>query len=289
VPVKRLALALTAAALLAAPATARAEEVFAGIGYSAFMPAQVQVLTGDTVSWTNGSVRAHTVTADDGSWASPELGTGASFAHAFDASGTFRYYCRIHTFMRGEVDVAQLLIDAPQTPAAAGRPYPLHGRTALAPDTPVTIEADSGSGFAPVADTEVAGDGTFTASVTPTGSATYRAVAGADVSPAVALLVLDRKVRARARRQGRRIVVAVLVTPPSRGATIVLQMRLRERFGWWPVRRKRLDRFSQLRFRVHRSRAATVRAVMTLPDGATPLAVSPVLHVRGLHRAKRRG
>ena len=286
---KRVALALSAAALLAFPTAARAEDLFAGIAYSAFAPAQVQALAGDTVTWTNGSVRAHTVTADDGSWGSPELPTGARYARTFDVPGTFRYYCRIHAFMRGEVDVAQLLIDAPQTPAAAGRPYPLHGRTALAPQTPVTIEADSGAGYAAVAATRVASDGTFAASVTPTGSATYRAVAGPDVSPTVTLLVLDRTVRARARRQGSRIVVAVLVTPPSRGATVVLQMRLRERFGWWPARRKRLDRFSQLRFRVHRRSAATVRVVMTLRDGATPLAVSSVLHVRGLHRAKRRG
>jgi plastocyanin len=287
--VRRLALALTAAASLAVPGTARADEVFTGIAYGEFAPKDVQVLAGDTVTWTNVSTRAHTVNADEGSWGSAELASGARFSHTFAAPGSFGFYCRIHTFMRGEVDVARLLIDAPDTPAAAGRPYPLHGRTALAPQTPVTIEADTGDGYAPVAGTAVAADGTFTASVTPAASATYRAVAGADASPPVPLLVLDRTVRARARRDGRRIIVAVLVTPSSRGATVVLQMHLKDRFGWWPVRRKRLDRFSQLRFRVPRRRAATMRVVMTLHDGATPLAVSPVLRVKGLHRAKRRG
>jgi plastocyanin len=287
--VRRLALALATGASLAAPAAARADQVFTGIAYGAFAPAQVQVLAGDTVTWTNVSTRSHTVNALDGGWASPELLTGERYAHTFDAPGTFGYYCRIHAFMRGEVDVARLLIDAPDTPAAAGRPYPLHGRTALAPQTPVTIEADTVDGYAAVATTQVADDGTFAASVTPAGSATYRAVASADASPPVTLLVLDRRVHARARRRGGRIVVAVLVTPPSRGATVVLQMRLRERFGWWPVRRKRLDRFSQLRFRVPRRQAATMRVVMTLRDGATPLAISPVLRVKGLHRAKRPG
>jgi plastocyanin len=287
--VRRLALAVALAAAMTVPATARADEVFTGIGFGEFAPMQVQVLAGDTVTWTNVSVRSHTVNADDGSWGSAELLSGARFSHTFAATGTFGFYCRIHTFMRGEVDVARLLIDEPATPAAGGRPYPLHGRTALAPQTPVTIEADSGGGYAPVAATQVAGDGTFDASVTPAGSATYRAVAGVDASPPVTLLVLDRTVRARARRQGRRIVVATLVTPPSRGATLVLQMHLRERFGWWPVRTKRLDRFSQLRFRVLRRRAATMRVVMTLRDGATPLAISPVVRVKALHRAKRPG
>jgi plastocyanin len=287
--VRRLALALAAAASLAVPSAARADEVFTGIAYGEFAPAQVQVLAGDTVTWTNVSTRTHTVNADDGSWGSADLISGARFSHTFPASGTFAFYCRIHAFMRGEVDVARLLIDAPDTPAAAGRPYPLHGRTALAPETPVTVEADTGAGYVPVATTQVAGDGTFAASVTPTASGTYRAVAGVEASPPVALLVLDRKVRARARRRGRQIVVAVLVTPPSRDATVVLQMRLRERFGWWPVRRARLDRFSQVRLRVNRRRAATVRVVMTLRDGATPLAVSSVLRVKRLHHVKRRG
>jgi plastocyanin len=287
--VKRLAVALAATAFLAAPAAARADEVFTGIAFGAFAPMQVQVLAGDTVTWTNVSTRDHTVTADDGSWGSVELSSGARYSHTFDASGTFGFYCRIHAFMRGEVDVAQLLIDEPDTPAAAGRPYPLRGRTALAPQTPVMIESDSGRGYAPVATTQVAGDGTFAASVTPAGSASYRAVAGADASPPVTLLVLDRTVRARARRQGRRIVVAALVTPASRDVTVVLQMRLRERFGWWPVRRKRLDRFSQVRLRVWHRRAAALRVVMTLPDGATPLAISSVVRVEGLHRGKRPG
>jgi plastocyanin len=286
---RRLAVAVAAVASLAAPAAAQAEEVFTGIAYGAFAPQQVQVLAGDTVTWTNVSTRTHTVNADTGSWGSAELLSGQRYTHTFAAPGDFGFYCRIHTFMRGEVDVARLLIDAPDTPAAAARPYPLHGRTALAPRTPVTIEADGGGGYAAVATTRVVDDGTFAASVTPAGSATYRAVAGADASPPVTLLVLDRTVRARARRRGGQIVVAVLVTPPSRGATVVLQMRLRDRFGWWPVRRKRLDRFSQLRFRVPRRRAATVRVVMTLRDGATPLAVSRVQHVPGLRRAKRPG
>src|SRR6185437_12374799 len=186
--------------------------------------------------WTNGSVRSHTVNSDDGLWESPELFPAEHYSHTYDAAGTFGYYCRIHTFMTGEVDVARLLIAAPDTPAAAGRPFPLHGRTALAPQTPVTIEADTGTGYTAVADTQVAADGTFAASVTPRGTGLYRAVAGADASPPITLSVLDRTVHVRARRHGSRIVVRVIVTPSSRDATVVLQMRLRERFGWWPVR-----------------------------------------------------
>jgi plastocyanin len=283
----RLAAALLV--LLAAPAAARAEEVQAGIAFAAFQPPDIQVLAGDTVTWINDSVRAHTVNADDGSWASPELVAADRFSHTFAAPGTVPFYCRLHAFMRGQVDVVRLLIDAPATPAASGRPYPLHGRTALPSGTPLTIEADTGSGYRAAASAQVAADGSFATSVTPSDSGSYRVVAGADASPPVTLTVLNRSIRAWAVRRKHRISVGTEVLPSSRGAVVVLQMHLKERFGWWPVRRHELDRFSQTRFVVTHRRAVALRVVLTLPDGATPLATSPVLRVTGLHRAKRPG
>ena len=76
------------------------------------------------------------------------LGAGASvFTRAFAAAGDVAYYCTIHPFMRGTVAVHDLLLDAPAESAVPGRPFPLRGRTALAPGTPVTIEADEGVGL----------------------------------------------------------------------------------------------------------------------------------------------
>jgi hypothetical protein len=122
--------------------------------------------------------------------------------------------------------------------------------------------------------------------VTPVDTAAYRAVAGADASPPVTLTVVNRSVRAWAIRRKARISVGAEVLPYSRGATVVLQMRLRERFGWWPVRRTELDRFSQVRFVVTHRHAVALRVVVTLPDGATRVGASRVLRVGGLHRAK---
>ena len=153
------ALAAALLVLLAAPAAARAEEVQAGIAFAAFQPPDIQVLAGDTVTWINDSVRAHTVNADDGSWSSPELVAADRFSHTFDTPGSVPFYCRLHAFMRGQVDVARLLIDPPPAPAAAGRPYPLHGRTALPAGTALTIQADTGSGYQPAATAQVAEDG----------------------------------------------------------------------------------------------------------------------------------
>jgi hypothetical protein len=58
---------------------------------------------------------------------------------------------------------------------------------------------------------------------------------------------------------------------------VVLQLHLPERFGWWPVRRARLDGSSRARFVVRTRRRVRARVVLTRPDGATPLALSRIL------------
>ncbi|HEU4976964.1 MAG TPA: hypothetical protein VFT50_17885, partial [Baekduia sp.] len=52
----------------------------------------------------------------------------------------------------------------------------------------------------------------------------------------------------------------------------------RERFGWWPVRRARLDYLSEAQLRVRHG--GRVRVVLVGRDGWTPLATSPVLRLR---------
>ncbi|MEA2286100.1 MAG: hypothetical protein QOJ21_2143 [Solirubrobacteraceae bacterium] len=266
------------------PATAN---LGTGIGFDAFAPPQVDVLAGDTVTWTNRSVRQHTVTSVDESWSSDRLFPKDTFAHRFDAAGAFPYFCRLHPFMRGEVDVHRLLITPPAAPAAPGRPFPIDGRAALPAGGSVSIEADDGTGFRPAGNAIVAGDGTFSTTVTPRTVATYRAVAGAEASPAVQLLVLDRRISARARTRGRSVVVSARVTPASAGTTVVLQLRLPERFGWWPVARAKLNGASAARFAVRLRRRVPARVVLTLPDGATSLATSRTLRVGSRASARR--
>ena len=246
------------------------------IAFAAFGPPQAAVLAGDTVTWTNQAVRKHTVDSLGGEpYDSPELFLGDSYAHEFDTPGAFTYYCRIHPFMHGEVDVYRVLLDAPATAASTGRPFTLRGRAALPAGSQVPIEDENG---AVAATATVGADGTFTTSVTPTATASYHAPDGNTIR----LDVLDRHVAASAARHGRRIAVDASVTPASPGATVVLQLKLKERFGWWPVARAKLDGGSHVRFSLARRRGAIARVVLTLPDGATPLAVSPTVRVRSL-------
>jgi plastocyanin len=244
------------------------------ITFDAVLPEHLEVLAGDTVRWTNESVRAHTVTADDESFDSGRMAVGAQFSRRFDAPSVVQYHCTLHPFIRGVVDVHPLLLARPQQAATPGRAFPLSGRTMLAPGTQVTIQADHGAGFVGVANVPVERNGTFVTTVVPRTTATYRAVADGLTSPTVTLIVLDRAITLEPQRGKRRVLIRTRVAPAAAGAPVVLQLYLRERFGWWPVQRGRLDARSRARFALRTRRRVAARVVLTLPDGATPLAIS---------------
>ncbi|MEU1429672.1 cupredoxin family copper-binding protein [Nocardia sp. NPDC005746] len=71
----------------------------------AFGPSSLTVTAGTTVTWTNKDEEPHTVVANDGSFRSPTLGTGATYTFAFPRPGTFAYVCSIHPFMHATVVV----------------------------------------------------------------------------------------------------------------------------------------------------------------------------------------
>jgi plastocyanin len=281
----RRALLATAVALLALPSSGLAMEMNdaaspgpdVSILFGSVTPTTVDVVAGETVHWSNDSVRDHTVTADDGSYDSGNFGPNQHFNQMFDTTGSYTYHCRLHPYIRGEVDVHSLLLDRPSQPGAPGHAYPLTGRAALAANTPLAIEFDDGSGaWREVAQASVAADGTFAAQVSPTTSGSYRAVAGGDQSPAVDLLVLDRAVTARV--SGRRVVVSV--SPAAPGATVVLQLYLKDHFGWWPVAKHRLSKDSRTSFTLATRRRVSARAVLTLPDGATVVGTSKKVRIQ---------
>lgn len=93
----------TGVSITAPPPAAGATQVT--IDGLAFAPPNLTVPAGTTVTWTNRDEEPHTVAASDGSFHSPGMGTGATFAHTFSAPGTFDYVCSIHPMMRGTVVV----------------------------------------------------------------------------------------------------------------------------------------------------------------------------------------
>jgi plastocyanin len=68
-----------------------------------FDPADITVPSGTTVAWTNEGEKPHTVTAHDGSFASPVLNPGESYQATFYEPGTYTYQCS--DAMQGSVTV----------------------------------------------------------------------------------------------------------------------------------------------------------------------------------------
>jgi plastocyanin len=243
---------------------------------ASFATPHLDVLAGDTVTWHNDSVRAHNVNADDGTWASPRLLMSGSYEHRFDAPGTVAYYCRLHPSMRGAVAVHRVLLDAAKEPAAPGKPYALSGRAALPEGATVSIQA----GGAEAASAKVTAGGRFTATVTPRETTAYTAVADGDAAPPVQVLVLDRTISATQTVRAAKLNIDATVTPASKGATVVLQLKLKEHFGWWPVKVAKLDASSKVRFTLRRGRQVPARVLLTASDAATELARSGTFRLR---------
>jgi plastocyanin len=268
--------ALLAAAAVAAAAPAAADTHDVGAQFAAFGPSTVDVLPGETVTWTNVSERRHTVTADSGVFDSGDLVPEGRFAWQFDEPGAFAYHCTVHEGMVGEVDVRRVILGPLPTAAVpSGDRVEFTGRTA-APSEPVEIQrSDDGTRFTTVATAAAAADGTWSAKVTATATADYRAATGDDASQTRRLLVSDRKVLLRATRDG----VRVTVTPSRPYGRILLEQDRRERFGWWPVATTRLDYVSQASIRL--TTPGRVRAILVDKDGWSPLATSRVVVLGG--------
>ncbi len=268
------AAALAALAVFVPAASASAVEPV-DIQFEAFSPTPIDVLPSETVEWTNISERAHTVTADDDTFDSGDIEAGDRYERTFDAAGAYAYHCRIHPGMEGEVDVRRVILGTlPIGLVEAGKQFDVDGRTAD-PSAPVTIERDSGDGFEPVAAVAPAADGTWHADLVAERTAEYRARVGSDFSQTRRLLVSDKRVIVHARRGGR---ITARVVPANPYQRVVLELRLRDRFGWWPQRSRKLDYLSRASFRVNRRVRARVSLVDK--DGWTRLAISRVVRVR---------
>ena len=76
-----------------------------------WLPAEISVGVGGTVIWSNTDTVAHTVTSGsptdgpDGTFDSSLFMAGATFEVTFDDSGSYDYFCMVHPWMQGNVQV----------------------------------------------------------------------------------------------------------------------------------------------------------------------------------------
>ena len=72
-----------------------------------YQPDPVVVQTGGKVIWQNQDTAPHTATADDGSFDTGTIEQGKIGSATFKEAGTFTYFCEVHPFMHGTVEVVE--------------------------------------------------------------------------------------------------------------------------------------------------------------------------------------
>jgi nitrite reductase (NO-forming) len=70
-----------------------------------YVPPEITISSGTTVTWTNDDATIHTVTDKGGSFDSSIIAPTATWEDTFDTAGEFNYYCSLHPFMTGKVIV----------------------------------------------------------------------------------------------------------------------------------------------------------------------------------------
>jgi plastocyanin len=210
-----------------------------------YSPDALTVLVGDTVTWMNHDRMTHTVTADDGEFDSDRLEPGAHFAHTFVQPGVYRFHCRIHRFMHGEIDVYAIALVGPDRSVRLGSTVTLSG---LAPGDVrlVTLEQQQTDGsYEAVASASPAADGSFSFPINVVGPSFFRARAGERLSDPVAVRP-QPLVTMSLRRVGGRVTVAIAAEPDQAGAPIAVERYIHERYWWMPIRRENLGADSRV-------------------------------------------
>jgi plastocyanin len=76
-------------------------------GY-AFAPGTIHARVGQSIHWVNDDDAPHNVVGTSGPSfpGSPTFGHGGTFTLRLTRAGTYHYYCTVHPFMKGRIEVA---------------------------------------------------------------------------------------------------------------------------------------------------------------------------------------
>jgi plastocyanin len=240
------------------------------VGYT---PPTVVVAPGQHVVWTNEGRVPHTVSADNGAFESGTMQPTATFElMAPAATGSYTYFCRFHSFMRGTLAVSTINLEGPRV-VVVGNTAAIQGQSpGTAAGTAVVVEALASGAWSEVASTTVAADGTFSVR-TPalSTSVVLRARIGAEISAPLNVPVAPRVV---ARRAGRTLTVSV--RPALAGKARLERLNLNT-YRWTAVRPLRIRAGGRASVRVPGAGWFRVRV---LPAGGFAAASSPAARFR---------
>ena len=185
--VRKLSIVVVAVAAIVGStfAPARAETKTVEIPDRFFRPAQLTIVVGDTVRWTNTDDQRHSVSANTSAQAQGEffdsgtrcpgnllgnncLRPGESFSHTFSSVGTFTYRCRIHgsnTSFSACAMCGQIIVRAaappPPPPSTPAKPTVSKTPTATTSPSASMSATATATGSSPVASGPPADDGSL--------------------------------------------------------------------------------------------------------------------------------
>jgi len=179
---RRVILPFVSALALVLAAPASSATVAVSIKRAGFTPKAVNINQDDSVTWTNNDTINHQVVANNGNYASPILGPGKAWTHAFHSGGTFRYHDSLHPGLTGSVVVKGA---PPQISLMASAPVVKYGATVTlsgaisnkkAGVTVTLVQLPFGQTTKQVVATlQTTTDGAFSYTVTPQVNTTYQA------------------------------------------------------------------------------------------------------------------
>lgn len=71
----------------------------------AFVPQDLSIAPGDSVTWSNDDGSPHAVTFSENPGDAKTLFPGETYTRVFNAPGSYGYFCSFHTFMTGRITV----------------------------------------------------------------------------------------------------------------------------------------------------------------------------------------
>jgi len=257
----RVATAVLVVAGIATAAGSAAPAAEVTIPAKLYLPKELVVITGTTVTWRNSDRSTHTVTEEEDAFDSGHIAPGAAFSTTFAKNGVFAYHCSIHKFMRGTVSVFDVVLKGPSEPLRAGRRAQLDG---VAPAGAIEVSlVRVAPGSAEVIDRAKPGpDGTFAFHVRAPEPRRYRVRAGKASSPLVWV-----RVAPRVRVDRVRDAIAVHAVPARPGSRVLLQEYEPELFTFVTVARGRLDTTSRTTIEYAPRGPHHVRVIVRGKDG----------------------
>jgi plastocyanin len=276
---RRVLIAAAAAALLASPAVAGANELEVKMPGKYFDPARVTAVAGDHVTFNNNDLVTHDVRIGGGLFDSGPITRFHSWGQAVEQPGEYPFICTLHRFMSGNLSVVPATLEAAPDGVLAGEPLTLSGRAPAGTGSVGVERSTPEGGWIALDDTATpAADGTFSVKTPAVEGASYRVTTAAGTTAPLTPHVTARvELHVTLQRGKRRSTLQVHAMPAPAGMVATLDLYARWRYRWRALRAVKLDDHGAAAFKLRRGLRTYARVSLRRSARGPALVSSHVL------------